>query len=97
MKIIEISKTLFCVFYHMVGIVLQCQRLVVLNATYAACNGVYEYFEEGINQTESWRPVFKHLNKENWSERYIFWSYDNVWGMGTADGPLLSGRFYNSK
>ena len=96
MNIIEFSKTLFNIWYHMIGYNLTCHKLVVLNATYGDSNGVYEYIKEGINQTEQWRPVFKHINKEQWDERYIFWSFDDVWGMGPEGGPFLSGRFFHS-
>ena len=75
-------------------IILECKRLVVLNASgpiHADANGVYEYDENVIEETTPWRPVFKHVFNEERVNRgieevYIFWDTDNLWAIGPALG-----------
>ena len=67
----------------------------VTNASYANCNGLYEYQQ---NLSVDWaplKPVYKHLTKD----RYIFWSqyYTWQWHIGAEEALSAGGGFYLSK
>ena len=76
---------------------LTCEYVSVSNASYASCDGEYQYMPQ---ERVSWaldKPVYKGLQ----NDRYIFWTedkgYGSQWVIGSYEMLTTGSWFHTSK
>ena len=72
---------------------MECETLIVSNASYAGCNGRYTYAANVTVSFASGHPVYHNVEKN----RYIFWNGGKGWAIGGEEALLEGGSFYGSK
>ena len=72
---------------------MECETLIVSNASHAECNGRYTYVSNVTVSFAPGHPVYHNVEKN----RYIFWNGKQGWAISGEGGLLEGGSSYSSK